>query len=218
MNTRATRVAVLLADIVASREAEDLRQRRDAALGRLGRRHLEDGTVAFPWTVTTWDEFQGVVPDPARVPAAILDLRIELRPLDLRLGVGFGDVRSLPAAGEPLNVAGSGEAFERARRALDSLAGAGAPPLLTAFATGDEEVDRIANLVYSLHDALLGRLTSRQWETVVAVLEAGRQDRAAERLGVDVSTVSRTLRRASFRRLLDTREAMGRFLGSHLGD
>src|SRR6267143_1854886 len=73
---------------------------------------------SMPCSVTAGDEFQSITRDLPSVPAVIQDLRVALRPLSLRIGVGLGGVdgRIRP----PVNHLG-GEAFLCARQAIESI-------------------------------------------------------------------------------------------------
>lgn len=233
-------VAVILADIVESRSIEALREVRDTRLEVASRAHREEGWTRHAYAVTAGDEFQNIVPMPHHVPRLVFDLRRRFRPHELRVAIGVGRVDSLPAEDEPVNVAGSGEAFERARAAMDSFEPERDIPArhriaramvarkyryLTAFRSGDPELDRAVNIIYRLWDTLLQRVTDRQWQTISAYVETeprrfsmgpaaltGRQDRAAELLGVDASTFSRNLARGGYWQSLDAIGALTEML------
>jgi hypothetical protein len=176
--------------------------------------HRSKGFILSPYAVTAWDEFEVVVAKPEFAPAVILDLRRTFYPMDLRIAVGIG-----PATGVhkvPVNVHGGGMAFERAREAAELLK-RGNPRYraLTAFDSGDEVFDTIANTIYRLQDSLLQKTTARQWEAINTIFETGRLDQAARRLKRDVSTVSRNLKRGYYWQLIETAEAMGKVIAAY---
>jgi len=215
VSANAGRAVVLTADIVGSQQIEDLPQRRDAVLKPLSRRHLAEARVLSRYTVTAWDEFQNVLSRPQELADVVWDLRLAFRPhIELKIGIGIGKVDTVPGPDTPLNEESGGEAFLRAREASDHLARArGKYTLRTAVRSGDPTLDRTLNLTYLLMDSLLSNLSDRQWETIAAYVATGRQEKAAERLKVSTSTVSRSLQRAFFWQLEDARQEIRRLLG-----
>jgi len=202
------------------------RERRDEFLVAAAVAHREAGWVTHDYAVTAGDEFQNIVTGTAYVPTLVFDLRRRFRPLDLRIAIGVGRVASLPTPTEPVNIGGTGEAFERAREAMDSLRGPtfkSWQPLaaskfarkyrsFTALRTGVDDLDVAVNIIYRLLDSLLRRTTDRQWETINAYEQHHRLDRAAEALEVDESTVSRNLNRSSYWQALDAMVAVEQIL------
>src|SRR5262249_45169620 len=84
----------------------------------------------------------------------------------------------------------------------------------TSFQSTNQQFDLVANLIYSLHDALVGNPSEKQWETIDAFLAKGRVDRAARSLRLNPSTASRNLRRSHFWESLETIEVMKRIMDS----
>jgi len=202
-----TRYAVITADVVGSRHIQSFRSKRDHLLAAVSRRHLRQKLILSPYTVTAWDEFQTILSKPEYVPRVILDLRRLLLPLELWIAVGIGPV-SNPHR-EPVNQYAGGEAFERARCAADRLK-VGSPKyrILTGFDSGNDLFDSIANTIYRLQDALLEKITPRQWTTINTQMNTSRQETTAKKLSLNVSTVSRNLKRGYYWHLLDTARVM----------
>jgi len=192
--------SVLLADVVGSRRVAGFAARRDGILSEASRRHRQQGLTTTAYAVTAWDEFQAIVDVLGNVPAVIWDLRMRFHPLRLRVAVGWGSVSTVPSPGGKVNKEGSGPAFEAARRAMEDIKRQKGVRLraATQVATGDRDFDAVANTVYRLHDALLQRITSRQWEVVLAQERGQSQGETASVLKIDKSTVSRTLARAAY--------------------
>ncbi|MGB8540938.1 MAG: SatD family protein [Candidatus Acidiferrales bacterium] len=189
--------AVLIADVVGSSSLRGLRSLLAQRLAFASREHLKRKWIRLPYSVTAGDEFQTVSISQSSLPELILDLRINLLPLKLRVGVGFGPV---PARLEPPVNRLGGPAFVFARTALESIKRKSGHKfdVLTSFRSRDEMFDSTANLVYGLHDTLLLRVTDKQWETIKIFRAKRRLDRAARALDVDDSTVSRNLQRGHF--------------------
>jgi len=208
--------AVLIADIIASTARRGLRALLGKKLASASEKHLRQKLIRLPYTVTAGDEFQTITGELATLPALILDLRTALRPMSLRIGVGIGSVsdRIQP----PVNQL-TGEAFELARRAIESIK-AGSLfkfDVLTAFASGNEDFNDTINLIYGLHDTLVLQITSKQWEAIEAFLSRKTLEPTARRLRVDISTVSRNLKRGYYWQLAETANRAGSFIERTFG-
>ncbi|MFZ0462448.1 MAG: hypothetical protein WAL82_08575, partial [Candidatus Acidiferrales bacterium] len=118
-----------------------------------------------------------------------------------RIGVGIGRVGGRIVA--PVNQL-DGHAFRFARQAIESLKQAGVRnrPALTAFRTETPSFDSTVNLIYALQDTLLEKMTEKQWATVAARIDSRTLNAAARALRLDVSTVSRNLKRGYYGQLL----------------
>jgi hypothetical protein len=195
--------AVLIADVVESRARADLRGLLGEELAAISRRHLRRKLIQLPYTVTAGDEFQTVTRSLPLIPAVLQDLRVALRPLSLRIGVGLGRVpgRIQP----PVNRLG-GEAFQSARKAIESIKAGNLFKfeVLTAFVSRHEPFNQTINLIYGLHDTLVLKITARQWETIEEFLYTPTLERTAKRLKLDPSTVSRNLKRGYYWQVAET--------------
>ncbi len=203
--------AVLTADVAGSRQVASFRSQRDKKLDTVSKLHLAKKLILSPYAVTAWDEFQVILRKPEYIPTALLDLRRFFYPLRLWIAVGFGEVTE--ARRQPVNQYAAGAAFEFAREAADQLR-AGNPKylVLTCFKTGNELFDTIANSVYHLHDSLLNRITTKQWAVINLQIETGRLEQIARKRRVDVSTVSRSLKRSHYWQMEETRQAMEKII------
>lgn len=198
--TPARRYAVILADVVASGARKRLPALLRARLREATRIHRRSKLILLPYAVTAGDEFETITGNISKISDLLLDLRIRMQPISLRIGVGIGEVpgRIRP----PVNQL-EGVAFRRARAALDSLKrGRKGGSALTAFRTPDEEFDRVANLIYRLQDTLVRKMTQKQWRTVSARLAHRSIQDTARALRLDASTVSRNLKRGFYPQLL----------------
>lgn len=185
-------------DFVRSREIPRFSTLRDRKLRLATELHLERDWIVAPYAVTAWDEFQTILHEPARVPAVVADLRWIFHPARLRVGVGLGALDRLPDPGEPVNLGAVGPSLELARQAIDSLKGSKKYDYATAFRSEIGDLELAVGLALRLRDARLARATDRQLETMRAMWRLDSQERVADRLGIDESTVSRTLRRGGW--------------------
>jgi SatD family (SatD) len=196
-------VAVLIADVVKSSAREELRGLLGAGIARASREHLKRKWIRLPYSITAGDEFQTISISPESTPEVILDLRVMLQPLQLRIGIGFG---SSPKRIQPPVNRLAGQPFVFARAALESLKSKNDYKfeVLTSFRSKNPVFDSTANLIYGLHDTLLLRITSKQWENIGTFRKRRRLDTSAKALDVDASTVWRNLRRGHLWQLEET--------------
>ena len=208
--------AVLIADIMASSARKDVRALLSKKLAAASEKHLRQKLIRLPYTVTAGDEFQSLTAELPSLPALILDLRAALRPLSLRVGVGIGSVsdRIQP----PVNQL-TGEAFQLARQAIESIKHGSLFKfdVLTAFASGNAAFNDTINLIYGLHDTLVRQITAKQWESIGAFLSRETLEPTARRLRVDISTVSRNLKRGYYWQLAETVNRAGSFIERAFG-
>src|SRR5690349_16784594 len=201
---------VLIADLKASREIPAReRPRVDRALRLAIQRILRAHGAWFRLVpqVLKGDELQAVLKPDAPALTLLTHLRARLvaeagRKVELRAGIGRGAIARLSPQGP---FASEGEAFHRARAALDQVRRGGGTRL-TGWSTGEPSFDAVAEGVLGLMDAFMSRWTVPQWEAVAGRLEGkGLHDIARERR-IAFQSVSKRLRAASWG---DIEAAMG---------
>jgi len=192
---------VLIADVISSGTREGLPALLHDRLRQATRAHRGRKLTLLPYAVTAGDEFQAITARLEAIPWLLLDLRRRFRPLSLRIGIGIGEVAG--GIRPPVNEL-DGEAFRMARRAIETLkkSGGRTRPALTAFCTRNTDFDSIANLIYQLQDTLMHRMTEKQWKTFAVQFESRRMQDTARAMGVNISTVSRNLKRGYYGELL----------------
>ena len=195
--------AVLIADVVESSAKTGLRALLGKKLAAASERHLREKWIKLPYSVTAGDEFQTVAGRPQWIPELIFGLRSLFQPLSLRIGIGFGSIPGRIEA--PVNQLG-GEAFQRARAAIESVKSSERFKfeVLTAFDSRNEDFDTAINLIYGLHDTLVLKIKKRQWETIEAFQRWRTLERTARQLQLDISTVSRNLKRGHYWQMAET--------------
>ena len=200
--------AVLIADVVASSSRQSLRHLLGRTLAIASKRHLRRKLIQLPYSVTAGDEFQTVVANLTALPQIILDLRIMLQPLSLRIGVGFG--RITDRIQPPVNRLG-GEAFQLARQAIQSVKTGKQFKFetLTAFCSRKNTFDATINQIYGLNDTLVAGITEKQWETIATFTSNPTLATTSRRLKLDASTVSRNLKRGYYWQLSATAKVAG---------
>ncbi|MDX6357449.1 MAG: hypothetical protein QOH37_503 [Nocardioidaceae bacterium] len=165
-------VVVLTVDQFESRTGLD---QVPAALDALGAVHC-----LRPFERTVGDELQGVLDDPAALPAALEPL---LRDGGWNVGIGIGAVETpLPEQTR----AGRGEAYLAAR---DAVTAAKSSPWRVRTAGTSPALRPLESAIW-LWAALLARRTDRGWEVSDLVDEGLTYEQAAARIGITQSAVS----------------------------
>src|SRR5260370_37664015 len=120
-----------------------------------------------------------------------------VRPWSSRSGIGIGRVSG--RIEPPVNRL-SGEAFQFARRAIENIKTNSLFKfeVLTAFASRNESFNSTINLIYGLHDTLVLKIITKQWETIQEFLDRPSREQTARRLNVEPSTGSRHLKRGYY--------------------
>jgi len=193
---------VLIADIKSSREIPPReRARVDRALRRAVAQVVRQFGTRFRLIpeLLRGDEVQAVLrPDaPALTILTYLRARLAMaagRRVGLRAGIGRGNIQRLSARGP---FASEGQAFHRARAALDRARQAGGTRR-TGWATGDQRFDDVAHAILGLTDAFVTRWTIPQWEAVAGRIEGKGLHAIARTERIAFQSVSKRLRAASW--------------------
>lgn len=212
MNAR----CVLIVDVVESRRIRDFAAQRDHLVTTLSRRHRQRGWIKLDYAVTAWDEFQGLVETPQKLPWVLWDLWLQTHPIKLRVGFGGGAVERHGDNGRPLNEAVTGEAFFLAREALEHARSRTGAMSRVALRWNDEVVEAASNGVLRLIDALVGRFSKTQWQVISAYEELRKQSDVATALAKSESTISRSLSSAQYWRIRASLEDLEKVLSGLL--
>lgn len=206
---------VITADIIGSRrfrDSEEFQKKTLAAVARINEENRELLVTRF--SIMLGDEIQGVLQEARHIPAFLRHMRGSFLPLDLRVGVGVGEILT-PIDPEDSG-AMNGPAFHRARLCLESLERERIRR--TMLISGDEPFDTTVNVILALIDVIQGRWTEAQWEAVEAYSRLGTYREAAERLGIALQNVEKRCRAASWPAVAMAEEELSRLLGERFGD
>ncbi|MFC6288534.1 transposase [Nocardioides sp. GCM10027113] len=163
----------------------------------------------LPFERTAGDEVQGVLDDPASLPAVV---ELLLRAGHWHLGIGVGPVdEPLPDHAR----AGRGPAYLRAREAVD--AAKTSPWNLRVVAGPDDTDARDLESLLWLLAALLHRRTDKGWEVVDLADEGLPYEEIARRVGVTQSAVSQRAQAAGLVEGRRAREVVARLAARLLG-
>ncbi|MGH3678022.1 MAG: SatD family protein [Mycobacterium sp.] len=180
-----TSLATVIGDVIGSRQAGDrtgLHRTLASALSAAA------PTAIDPPAFTVGDEFQGSYPSVGLAIDAALSVRLAVAPgVDIRFGIGWGEVTVLDAAGIQ-----DGPGWWAAREAIDWTASAQRQPGLALVRTsfrGDGDVDAI-NAALICRDHLLGSLDDRSIRILKGLLSDHTKKDIAAAEGISASAVS----------------------------
>ncbi|QLD88795.1 hypothetical protein HWV07_07005 [Natronomonas salina] len=180
----------LIGDIRGSRELDDrqdVQQEFKRVVDSLNE-HLPDDVIASRFTVTTGDEFQGLLTDASAAVEAAVSVSDQFHPVRLRFGLGRGDLDTEVNPNQAIGM--DGPCFHQARDAIHSARENGAWLRVGGWSNG---LDGHVNSMFDLVQCVREGWTERQVQFAVALKEEGAQNRVAERFGVSKSTVSESL-------------------------
>ena len=235
---------VLIADVIQSRDVADFANRRDRALQLFSETTAreteiqdlpEDSSSYIQTAITAWDECQVLLHQPERIAAVCWQLTRAFAPMQLKIGIGIGAVKADMNARRAINEAASGQAFESARLALQTIENAGKQSSSTAmhliWSSDDQSRDIQGKLgadsfsltrnsiAHACNAALYplsvfaNDISDHQWQVINAWYgNRGSQTATAESLDVSVSTISRALQRANFWVIRDIVNHLEQFL------
>ncbi len=198
---RGAKVAVVTADIIeSSRYSRQDRQKLDRVL----RQAFVEAERRFPgvirtrmaFRITAGDEFQCVVADIPRAFDFLLYVRAVVAGAGLRpairfraaIGIGEASISRRESSYEE-----DGVAYVQSRRALEGIAKSRPPARWTKLATGDAQIDDVADVVLCLMDHMLQTWTVPQWEAIRWALLGLKREEIGRKLQVAHQNVTKRL-------------------------
>lgn len=189
--------AALLGDVIGSRTSTDRKALHDALAAALVAVSAEVDTVD-DIQVTAGDEFQGTFAHVGEALYAALLLRLRLTPqIDIRIGVGWGDVTVLDATHRTQD----GPAWWAARAAIEWIekhqAKAGWQSVRTAYRRAEEvsadtpgPAPEAVNAALLCQDHLIGLMDDRSRHILEGLMHGRTQVTLAEELGLTRQAVN----------------------------
>lgn len=209
-----TRLVAVIGDVVGSRGHPD-RGRLQSDLGEALSRTARSDAVQ-PFTATVGDEFQGLFARLDEGLQAILAVRARLAGrIDLRFGIGVGEVATLVGDAAPFGQDGPG--WWRAREALDlaeeRARGYGWPLTVRSVYVSGEEGEQVVNGHLMMRDHILASIDEVDGQILIGLMEGETQSSLADRLGLDKSSVSRRVSQHGLSALLRSTGGFDEVLG-----
>ena len=202
-NTIQSFVAVI-GDMKDSRHLENRKEvqvRLQGILDRLNEKYKDE--IVSRFLITPGDEFQGLLSSGKYILDMVNEIRMEMYPVRLRFGIGFGqittDIRTEMALGA------DGPGYYRAREAVELLKEREKKKrsVLAELCLKMDETHRdkeiLLNTVFDLMYVVESGWTDRQREVIWDMLLHGDgQQNTASRLDITQSTVQKTLAAGSY--------------------
>ena len=203
MDTIHSFVAVI-GDIKDSRHLENRKEVQvhlQEILDRLNEKYKDH--IVSKFLITLGDEFQGLLCGGEHILDMVNEIRMEMYPVRLRFGIGFGqittDIKSEMALGA------DGPGYYRAREAVELLKEREKKnrPVLAELCLRldekDQEKEVLLNTVFDLMYVVESGWTERQRETIWDMLLYGDgQQNTARRLSISQPTVQKALAAGSY--------------------
>lgn len=192
----------VIADIVSSRELDDRRTAQRAiefAFAKVVDILPAHARPVRPFAAVVGDEFQGAFPTLRAALAATLLVRLALPAvLDLRFGLGLGEVEEIPSTSGSLSEGPGWWAARAAIEHVEEIARREAPQARTwvaaaEHAAGAADLVRIANAAALARDRVVGRWSDRVRALVCGRIAGVTQGELAQSQGISQSAVSQTL-------------------------
>lgn len=196
-------VATLIGDLVGSRRSTERRELHDSLRAALVAANAVAPGVQPPW-VTAGDEFQATYRTVGGALDAALWIRLELHPIPVRFGIGWGAVTVLDANGIQ-----DGPGWWAARAAIDAVGADETRAATRAIRTAYRHRDRAdrpgrastpdphsINAALACRDHLLDSADDRDIAILKGLMQGMTQAEIATAEGVSTSAVSQRVRRA----------------------
>lgn len=192
----------VIADIVSSRELDDRRTAQraiESAFAKVVDILPAHARPVRPFAAVVGDEFQGAFPTLRAALAATLLVRLALPAvLDLRFGLGLGEVEEIPSTSGSLSEGPGWWAARAAIEHVEEIARREAPQARTwvaaaEHAAGAADLVRIANAAALARDRVVGRWSDRVRALVCGRIAGVTQGELAQSQGISQSAVSQTL-------------------------
>ncbi len=168
--------------------------------------------ISSKFMITLGDEFQGLLRCGKNVMNIISEIEARCYPVNLRFGIGVGEITTEIDPEMPLGA--DGPAYYNARAAINQLKDrekkrkSGESNILIVADCENEAEVKLLNTILSLGTVIKNRWTQRQREVIRDHIEhGGNQVKAAERLGITQSNVNKNLTKAdyySYKEAMDT--------------
>ena len=179
---------VLSADVVSSKSHLKSIQYREELISKLELFHEANSKVlGTRLRLSRGDEIQGIVTDITQFAMVLRRLRYFIRPLQIRVGFGVGEIITPVDTDDPWQM--DGPAFHRARQSLTEAKSL--KWTSTYFLSGDNLFDRRINLVLMMIDTIQERWTEAQWEAVYTYEQLKTLKSAGEQLKISYQNVNK---------------------------
>lgn len=159
--------------------------------------------LASKFSISMGDSFQGLLDLNAPFMEIILDIELALLPVEIRFGIGIGEIATaIDSKNSQLN---DGPAYHRARRTIEWIEqseqqyATRKTNILLLSEQNETKSDRLINAIFALNTAIKSKWSDRQKEIIKAYLENNEnQYDTAHALDIGQSSVSKSLKSTNF--------------------
>lgn len=196
--------AAVIGDIKDSRHLENRKEVQvhlQEILDRLNEKYKDH--IVSKFLITLGDEFQGLLCGGEHILDMVNEIRMEMYPVRLRFGIGFGQITT--DINSEMALGADGPGYYRAREAVELLKEREKKnrPVLAELCLRldekDQEKEILLNTVFDLMYVVESGWTERQRETIWDMLLYGDgQQNTARRLSISQPTVQKALAAGSY--------------------
>lgn len=193
----------IIGDIYDSRlidDREDIQKKLLEVLSFINKKYQSN--LAAEFSISMGDSFQGLLKITAPFTQIILDIELELFPIELRFGIGIGEIStSIDLKNSQLN---DGPAYHHAREAIERIERseqqyATRKTNILLSQQNKTAVGELINVIFALNTAIKSKWSNRQKEIIKFYLNNNEnQYDTAHALNIGQSSVSKALKSTNF--------------------
>lgn len=208
----------IIGDIVDSRNIDnrlDVQRKLEEVLGIINEKYKD--SIASKFTITLGDEFQGLLWKPDFAIKIITDIELLLCTVNIRFGVGIGEISTELNPEKPFEV--DGPAFHRARKAITTIKDKKSQYLesISNIIIIGKDEDQLSiglvNTILSLCTAIKYKWTDRQKEIIKTYMVCDKnQYKTAKALDIGQSSVNKALKSTNFYTYREAMENISHYL------
>ena len=180
---------VITIDVISSKKERLISQTIREKLSKLNAQHFE-----FAPALSRGDEIQCVVAKDKNPFSVIRELRFVMLPYQLKIGIGIGEIEIPESVRDSWDL--SGEAFFRAREALEHLSGSDETRVELHY--GDTTKDLAINSILTLMNLIMNDWTITQFNYVMAYERYGTYEKTSDALNVSSQNIHKACKRANW--------------------
>ncbi len=208
----------IIGDIKNSKELENRKSiqiKLNSVLNSINEKYKSEISANF--MITLGDEFQGLLCSGAVVLDIIEEIQREMYPVEMRFGVGVGQISTEINA--KMAIGADGPGYYKAREAIETLkqseqkSKTQAAYIRIEIENDEDSIAIMLNTIFSLITVLQNSWTKRQREIVWEFERyGGSQLECAERLSISQSSVQRSLIKGNYYAYINAKETVNTVL------
>lgn len=190
-----------ISDSKKLKNRQEIQQRLIEKLKSINAKYADD--IAAKFMITLGDEFQGLLHNQAHIFTIINEIEMALSPIELRFGIGIGDITTDINYHHSSEI--DGPAYHRARQTvievekIQSQYTKQKTNMMIDTGKDNVDVDQLINAILSVCTVLKSRWTARQKEVIYTYLNHNEnQYETAESLAINQSSVNQILKKSNF--------------------